>query len=54
MHKIFKKHKEKALNEHMENFFGILKQEMYNGEVFSSYDSLKKEIEKYIDYYNMY
>ncbi|MFB7157143.1 IS3 family transposase [Lysinibacillus sp. NPDC056232] len=36
-----------------ENFFGILKQEMYYGEVLISYDELKKKIERYIDYYKM-
>ncbi|HHU20646.1 MAG TPA: IS3 family transposase [Bacilli bacterium] len=35
----------------MENFFGILKQEMYYGEKLMTY-LLKHEIEKYIDYYN--
>ncbi|MDD7044269.1 MAG: IS3 family transposase [Peptoniphilaceae bacterium] len=36
----------------MEDFFGILKQEMYYGENFNSYDHLKNEIEKYIRWYN--
>lgn len=36
----------------MENFFGILKQEMYYGRIFKSYEELKREIEKYIRYYN--
>ena len=36
----------------MENFFGLLKQEMYYGEVYYSYEKLKKEIERYIKYYN--
>ena len=39
-------------NSPMENFFGILKQEMYYGENFNSYDHLKNEIEKYIRWYN--
>ena len=39
-------------NSVMENFFGILKQEMYYGTVFYSYEELKKTIEKYIIYYN--
>ena len=39
-------------NSPMENFFGILKQEMYYGENFNSYDHLKNEIEKYIKWYN--
>ena len=41
-------------NSPMENFFGILKQEMYYGEIFSSYHSLKEAIEEYINYYNKY
>ena len=41
-------------NSPMENFFSILKQEMYHGEIFSSHHSLKKAIEDYINYYNMY
>ena len=39
-------------NSVMENFFGILKQEMYYGVVYYSYDELKEAIEKYINYYN--
>lgn len=39
-------------NSVMENFFGIMKQEMYYGVVYYSYDELKKAIEKYIKYYN--
>ena len=39
-------------NSPMENFFGILKQEMYYGEDFKSYDHLRNEIEKYIKWYN--
>ena len=39
-------------NSPMENFFGILKQEMYYGEDFTSYDHLISEIEKYIKWYN--
>ena len=39
-------------NSVMENFFGILKQEMYYGTVFYSYEELKETIEKYIIYYN--
>jgi len=38
----------------MENFFGLLKQEMYYGEELISYEALKKKIEKYINYYNNY
>ena len=36
----------------MENFFGIMKQEMYYGNTFYSFDELKETIEKYIKYYN--
>jgi len=36
----------------MENFFGILIQEMYYGQKLMTYAELKHEIEKYIDYYN--
>ena len=39
-------------NSPMENFFGILKQEMYYGKTFNSFDELKLAIEKYIEYYN--
>ncbi|MSS77350.1 IS3 family transposase [Anaerococcus sp. WCA-380-WT-2B] len=33
----------------MENFFGILKQEIYYGRKFYSYEQLKETIEKYIN-----
>lgn len=36
----------------MEGFWGILKSEMYYLHKFDDYDSLKKAIEEYIDYYN--
>ena len=36
----------------MENFFGLLKQEIYYGVVYYSYEDLKLEIERYIKYYN--
>lgn len=39
-------------NSVMENFFGIMKQEMYYGVVYYSYEELKLAIEKYIKYYN--
>ena len=39
-------------NSVMENFFGIMKQEMYYGEIYDSFDSLKKAIDDYIHYYN--
>jgi len=36
----------------MENFFGIMKQEMYYGKAYYSFDELKAAIEKHIKYYN--
>ena len=39
-------------NSIMENFFGLLKQEIYHGVVYYSYNELKSTIEKYIKYYN--
>jgi transposase InsO family protein len=36
----------------MENFFGIMKQEMYYGQVYNSFNELKEAIDKYIRYYN--
>lgn len=39
-------------NSVMENFFGLLKQEIYYGVVYYSYDELKAAIERYITYYN--
>ena len=39
-------------NSVMENFFGLLKQEIYYGIVYYSYEELKSEIERYIRYYN--
>ncbi|MBL5766790.1 IS3 family transposase, partial [Bacillus sporothermodurans] len=39
-------------NSPMENFFGLLKQEMYHGEALCSFEELKSKIERYIDYYN--
>ncbi len=39
-------------NSVMENFFGILKQEIYYGNTFNSFNELKLEIENYIYYYN--
>jgi len=39
-------------NSVMENFFGILKQEMYYGNTYYSFEELKEAIEKYIVYYN--
>ncbi|WP_363316107.1 IS3 family transposase [uncultured Anaerococcus sp.] len=39
-------------NSPMENFFEILKQEMYYGVEFKNYEQLRKEIELYIKWYN--
>lgn len=39
-------------NSPIENFFGLLKQEMYHGEKLYSFEELKSRIERYIDYYN--
>lgn len=39
-------------NSIMENFFGIMKQEMYYGVTYYSYEELKIAIENYIKYYN--
>lgn len=36
----------------IENFFGLMKQEMYYGRMFSSFEGLKRAVENYIDYYN--
>mgnify|MGYP003280445959 CR=1 FL=1 len=36
----------------MENFFGLMKQEMYYGVVYYSYEELTSSIERYIKYYN--
>ncbi|WP_199880523.1 IS3 family transposase [Bacillus massiliglaciei] len=55
INKIFQSMSRKAKcadNAAMENFFGILKQEMYYGEELMSYGELKKKIAEYIDYYN--
>lgn len=39
-------------NSPMENFFGIMKQEMYYGKIYRSFEQLEVAIKKYIDYYN--
>ncbi len=39
-------------NSPMENFFGILKQEIYYENKFYSYEHLKQTIEDFIKYYN--
>lgn len=53
--KIFQSMSRKATcadNAVMENFFGILKQEIYYGEELMTYNELKQKIQGYIDYYN--
>ncbi len=39
-------------NSVMENFFGLLKQEIYYGVMYYSFDELKSAIERFIKYYN--
>ena len=39
-------------NSPMENFFGIMKQEMYYGQIYNSFTELKEAIDRYICYYN--
>ena len=54
-HKIFQSMSWKGIcldHSPMENFFGILKQEMYHRKTFKTYEELKETIEEYIDYYN--
>lgn len=41
-------------NSPMENFFSILKQELYYGKVYLSQNELRQSIENYIYYYNHY
>lgn len=54
-HKVFQSMSRKGNcydNSPMENFFGILKQEMYYGYVYNSYSELADAISDYIKYYN--
>jgi transposase InsO family protein len=39
-------------NSVMENFFGLLKQEIYYGHTYHSFDELEQAIRHYITYYN--
>ncbi|ARE64786.1 hypothetical protein D3Z35_16150 [Enterococcus faecalis] len=39
-------------NSPMENFFNILKQEVYYGKIYQSQNELREAIENYIYYYN--
>lgn len=41
-------------NSPIENFFSILKQELYYGKIYQSQNELKLAIENYIYYYNHY
>lgn len=54
-HKVFQSMSRKGNcldNSPMENFFGILKQEIYYGEPLLTYDELEEKINKYINAYN--
>lgn len=54
-HKVFQSMSRKGNcldNSPMENFFGLLKQEMYYGKARCSYEELEKRINEYIIYYN--
>lgn len=54
-HKIFQSMSRKGNcldNSPIENFFGILKQEIYYGKIYTSYNELEKRIKEYIKYYN--
>ena len=39
-------------NSPMENFFSLLKQEIYYGKIYHSFNDLKEAIDNYIYYYN--
>lgn len=39
-------------NSPMENFFGLLKQEIYYGTKYNSIEALSDEIKRYINWYN--
>jgi putative transposase len=39
-------------NSPMENFFGLMKQEMYYGEIYRSFEELKEAVDEYIYWYN--
>lgn len=39
-------------NSVMENFFSLLKQEIYHGEIYHSFEELKEAIDRYVHYYN--
>lgn len=39
-------------NSVMENFFGLLKQEIYYGHTYHSFEELEQAVRQYIEYYN--
>lgn len=54
-HKIFQSMSRKGNcldNSIMENFFSLLKQEVYHGRIYHSFEELKGAIEEFIHYYN--
>lgn len=54
-HKIFQSMSRKGNcldNSPIENFFGILKQEIYHGVIYRGFEELRAAIEKFIHYYN--
>lgn len=54
-HKVFQSMSRKGTcldNSIMENFFSLLKQEIYHGREYHSFEELKQAIEDYIHYYN--
>jgi putative transposase len=54
-HKVFQSMSRKGNcldNSPMDNFFGLLKQELYHGVPLRTYDELLKAISNYMDYYN--
>jgi len=54
-HKIFQSMSRKGNcldNSPIENFFSLLKQEIFHGEIYRSFDELKTAIDDYIYYYN--
>lgn len=54
-HKIFQSMSRKGNcldNSSTENFFGLLKQEIFHGEIYRSFDELKTAIDQYIYYYS--
>lgn len=50
--KQYAKSKDATVKGNQSIFFGVLKQEMYYGNTYYSFEELKETIEKYIVYYN--